>query len=98
MTTKTNVPASAADKQRVLAAGLFAQAMQRNSTMGRLSGPMPRAKPAPVKSCARPALTADRQDDGPVARQGRRGRVPVPAPVGAYPIWAARPPRARALA
>ena len=44
MTTKTNVPASAADKQRVLAAGLFAQAMQRNSTMGRLSGPMPKGE------------------------------------------------------
>ena len=43
MTTKTNVLASAADKQRVLAAGLFAQAMQRNSTMGFVR-PMPMAR------------------------------------------------------
>ena len=88
MTTKTNVPASAADKQRVLAAGLFAQAMQRNSTMGRLSGPMPKGE-----ARAGEVVRKQTSTDLPIVKtvdlsRGKGDEVEFQflQPVGAYPI------------
>ena len=88
MTTKTNVPATAADKQRVLAAGLFAQSMQRNSTMGRLSGPMPKGEAAAGEVVRKQTST-----DLPIVKtmdlsRGKGDEVEFQflQPVGAYPI------------
>ena len=88
MTTKTNVPASAADKQRVFAAGLFAQAMQRNSTMGRLSGPMPKGEAGAGEVVRKQTST-----DLPIVKtmdlsRGKGDEVEFQflQPVGAYPI------------
>jgi N4-gp56 family major capsid protein len=88
MPTKTNVPASAADKQRVLAAGLFAQAMQRNSTMGRLSGPMPKGEAGAGEVVRKQTST-----DLPIVKtmdlsRGKGDEVEFQflQPVGAYPI------------
>lgn len=88
MTTKTNVPASAADKQRVLAAGLFAQSMQRNSTMGRLSGPMPKGEAGAGEVVRKQTST-----DLPIVKtmdlsRGKGDEVEFQflQPVGAYPI------------
>ena len=92
MTTKTNVPASAADKQRVLAAGLFAQAMQRNSTMGRLSGPMPKGE-----ARAGEVVRKQTSTDLPIVKtvdlsRGKGDEVEFQflQPVGAYPIMGSR--------
>ena len=41
MTGKTNVGAGSPNAQYVQAAGLFAQSMQRNSTLNRMVGKMP---------------------------------------------------------
>ena len=88
MTTKTNVPATAADKQRVLAAGLFAQSMQRNSTMGRLSGPMPKGEAGAGEVVRKQTST-----DLPIVKtmdlsRGKGDEVEFQflQPVGAYPI------------
>ena len=88
MTTKTNVPASPADKQRVLAAGLFAQAMQRNSTMGRLSGPMPKGEAGAGEVVRKQTST-----DLPIVKtmdlsRGKGDEVEFQflQPIGAYPI------------
>lgn len=88
MPTKTTVPASAADKQRVLAAGLFAQAMQRNSTLGRLSGPMPKGEAAAGEVVRKQTAT-----DMPIVKsmdlsRGKGDEVEFQflQPVGAYPI------------
>lgn len=88
MTTKTNVPATAADKKRVLAAGLFAQAMQRNSTMGRLSGPMPKGE-----ARAGEVVRKQTSTDLPIVKtvdlsRGKGDEVEFQflQPVGAYPI------------
>ena len=92
MTTKTNVPATAADKQRVLAAGLFAQAMQRNSTMGRLSGPMPKGE-----ARAGEVVRKQTSTDLPIVKtvdlsRGKGDEVEFQflQPVGAYPIMGSR--------
>lgn len=92
MTTKTNVPATAADKQRVLAAGLFAQAMQRNSTLGRLSGPMPKGEARAGEVVRKQTAT-----DMPIVKamdlsRGKGDEVEFQflQPVGAYPIMGSR--------
>jgi len=92
MTTKTNVPATAADKQRVLAAGLFAQAMQRNSTLGRLSGPMPKGE-----ARAGEVVRKQTSTDMPIVKamdlsRGKGDEVEFQflQPVGAYPIMGSR--------
>ncbi len=92
MTTKTNVPASAADKQKVLAAGLFAQAMQRNSTLGRLSGPMPKGEAAAGEVVRKQTST-----DLPIVKsmdlsRGKGDEVEFQflQPVGAYPIMGSK--------
>ncbi len=88
MTSKTNVPASAADKQKVLAAGLFAQAMQRNSTLGRMSGPMPKGEAGAGEVVRKQTST-----DMPIVKtvdlsRGKGDEVEFQflQPVGAYPI------------
>lgn len=88
MTTKTTVTATAADKQRVLAAGLFAQSMQRNSTMGRLSGPMPKGEAGAAEVVRKQTST-----DLPIVKtvdlsRGKGDEVEFQflQPVGAYPI------------
>ncbi len=92
MTTKTNVPATAADKQRVLAAGLFAQAMQRNSTLGRLSAPMPNGEARAGEVVRKQTAT-----DMPIVKamdlsRGKGDEVEFQflQPVGAYPIMGSR--------
>lgn len=92
MTTKTNVPATAADKQRVLAAGLFAQSMQRNSTLGRLSGPMPKGEARAGEVVRKQTAT-----DMPIVKamdlsRGKGDEVEFQflQPVGAYPIMGSR--------
>ncbi|AMO36419.1 DUF4043 family protein [Thauera humireducens] len=92
MTTKTNVPATAADKQRVLAAGLFAQSMQRNSTLGRLSGPMPKGE-----ARAGEVVRKQTSTDLPIVKtvdlsRGKGDEVEFQflQPVGAYPIMGSR--------
>lgn len=88
MTTKTTVTATAADKQRVLAAGLFAQSMQRNSTMGRLSGAMPKGEAGAAEVVRKQTST-----DLPIVKtvdlsRGKGDEVEFQflQPVGAYPI------------
>ncbi len=92
MTNKSNVPATAADKQRVLAAGLFAQAMQRNSTLGRLSGPMPKGEAAAGEVVRKQTTT-----DLPIVKsmdlsRGKGDEVEFQflQPVGAYPIMGSK--------
>lgn len=92
MTTKSNVPASAADKMKVLAAGLFAQAMQRNSTLGRLSGPMPKGEAAAGEVVRKQTAT-----DMPIVKTVDLGRgkgdeveFQFLQPVGAYPIMGSK--------
>lgn len=88
MTTKTSVPATAADKMKVLAAGLFAQAMQRNSTLGRMSGPMPKGEAGAGEVVRKQTST-----DMPIVKtvdlsRGKGDEVEFQflQPVGAYPI------------
>jgi N4-gp56 family major capsid protein len=92
MSTKTTVLATASDKQRVLAAGLFAQSMQRNSTLGRLSGPMPQGE-----ARAGEVLRKQTSTDLPIVKtidlsRGRGDEVEFQflQPVGAYPIMGSR--------
>ncbi len=92
MTTKTTVSASAVDKQRILAAGLFAQSMQRNSTMGRLSGPMPQGE-----ARAGEVLRKQTSTDLPIVKtvdlsRGKGDEVEFQflQPVGAYPVMGSK--------
>jgi len=92
MTNKSNVPATDADKQRVLAAGLFAQAMQRNSTLGRLSGPMPKGEAAAGEVVRKQTTT-----NLPIVKsmdlsRGKGDEVEFQflQPVGAYPIMGSK--------
>jgi N4-gp56 family major capsid protein len=92
MTTKTTVSANAGDKMRVLAAGLFAQSMQRNSTLGRLSGPMPTGEAAAGEVVRKQTAT-----DMPIVKtmdlsRGKGDEVEFQflQPVGAYPIMGSK--------
>lgn len=44
MSDNSHIPSGSDKAMFVQAAGLFAQSMQRNSTLGRLSGPMPKGE------------------------------------------------------
>lgn len=88
MTGKTNVPAGSIQAQYVQAAGLFAQSMQRNSTLGRLSGPMPKNEAGAAETVRKQTST-----DMPIVKtmdlsKGRGDEVEFQflQPVGAYPI------------
>lgn len=83
---------SAAAGQYVQAAGLFAQSMQRNSTMGRLSGPMPKSE-----SGAAEVVRKQTSTDMPIVKamdltRGKGSEVEFQflQPVGAYPIMGSR--------
>lgn len=88
MTTKSTVAAGSANAQFIQAAGMFAQSMQRNSTLGRLSGPMPKTE-GHVASVLRNQTATDM----PIVKsidtsKGRGDEVEFHfvQPVGAYPI------------
>jgi N4-gp56 family major capsid protein len=88
MTTKTSVPSGAAGAMFVQAAGLFAQSMQRNSTLGRLSGPIPQGEASAAGVVRKQSTT-----DMPIVKamdltRGKGAEVEFQflQPVGAYPI------------
>lgn len=92
MSGKSNVPADYAGKMKVLSAGLFAQAMQRNSTLGRLSGPMPKGE-----AQAGEVVRKQTSTDLPIVKsmdlsRGKGDEVEFQflQPVGAYPIMGGR--------
>jgi hypothetical protein len=89
--SKTSVGAGSSNAQFVQAAGLFAQSMQRNSKLNQMVGTMPKGEGS-AAATLRKQTTNDMPivRTGPVARQGRRGGVPLCAAVGAYPIMGAR--------
>ena len=88
MSTKSTVAAGDAKAMFVQAAGLFAQSMQRNSTLGRLSGPMPKGEAAAADVVRKQTAT-----DMPIVKsmdlsRGKGDEVEFQflQPVGAYPI------------
>lgn len=88
MSGKSNIPADYAGKMKVIAAGLFAQAMQRNSTLGRLSGPMPKGE-----AQAGEVVRKQTSIDMPIVKsvdlsRGKGDEVEFQflQPIGAYPI------------
>lgn len=92
MTGKTNVGAGSPNAQYVQAAGLFAQSMQRNSTLNRMVGKMPSSE-GEVSNVLRKQTSTDL----PVVRtidlsRGRGDEVEFHfvQPVGAYPIMGSR--------
>lgn len=92
MATKSTVAAGAAEAMFVQAAGLFAQSMQRNSTLGRLSGPIPKGE-----SSAANTLRRQSTSDLPIVKtvdltRGKGDEVEFNflQPVGAYPIMGSR--------
>lgn len=92
MTTKTHLAAGDPNAMKVLAAGLFAQSMQRNSTLGRLSGPMPKGEAAAADVVRKQTST-----DLPIVKtvdlsRGKGDEVEFQflQPVGAYPIMGSR--------
>lgn len=92
MSTKSTVAAGSPLAMHVQAAGLFAQSMQRNSTLGRLSGPMPKGEAAAANVIRHQTAT-----DMPIVKtmdlsRGRGDEVEFHflQPVGAYPIMGSR--------
>ena len=88
MTTKSTVAAGSPGAQFLQGAGLFAQSMQRNSTMGRLSGPMPKGEARAAEVVRKQTST-----DMPIVKsmdlsRGKGDEVEFHflQPVGAYPI------------
>lgn len=88
MPNKSTVAAGDSKAMFVQAAGLFAQAMQRNSTLGRLSGPMPKGEAAAANVVRKQTAT-----DMPIVKsvdlsRGKGDEVEFNflQPVGAYPI------------
>lgn len=88
MSGKTSVSAGSPNAMFVQAAGLFAQSMQRNSTLNRLSAPFPKGE-AGAASVVRKQTSADMpivkaQDLG--KGMGDEVEFHFLQPVGAYPI------------
>lgn len=88
MSGKTSTPAGSANAQFVQAAGLFAQSMQRNSTINRLSGNIPQGE-----SSAAATLRNQSSIDMPIVKaqdlgknKGDEVEFHFLQPVGAYPI------------
>lgn len=88
MPNKSTVAAGDPKAMFVQAAGLFAQSMQRNSTLGRLSGPMPKGEAAAANVVRKQTAT-----DMPIVKsvdlsRGKGDEVEFSflQPVGAYPI------------
>ncbi|RMX08906.1 DUF4043 family protein [Corticibacter populi] len=92
MTNKTVVAAASEKAMYVQAAGLFAQSMQRNSTLGRLSGTLPKGEGG-ASETIRKQTTADM----PIVKtvdlsRGKGDEVEFQflQPFGAYPIMGSR--------
>ena len=92
MTGKTNVGSGSPNAQFVQAAGLFAQSMQRNSTLNRMVGKMPSGE-GEVNNVLRKQTSTDM----PVVRtvdlsrgKGDEVEFHFVQPVGAYPIMGSR--------
>ena len=92
MTGKTNVGSGSPNAQFVQAAGLFAQSMQRNSTLNRMVGKMPSSE-GEVNNVLRKQTSTDM----PVVRtvdlsrgKGDEVEFHFVQPVGAYPIMGSR--------
>ena len=92
MTGKTNVGAGSPNAQFVQAAGLFAQSMQRNSTLNRMVGKMPSGE-GEVNNVLRKQTSTDM----PIVRtvdlsrgKGDEVEFHFVQPVGAYPIMGSR--------
>lgn len=92
MTGKTSVASGSPNAQFVQAAGLFAQSMQRNSTMNRMVGKMPSGE-GEVNAVLRKQTSTDM----PVVRtvdltrgKGDEVEFHFVQPVGAYPIMGSR--------
>lgn len=90
--TKTAVAAGSPNAQFVQAAGLFAQSMQRNSTLNRMTGTMPKGE-AGVAAVTRKQT----QNDMPIVRtedlsrgKGDEVEFHFVQPSGAYPIMGSR--------
>lgn len=92
MTSKTSVASGSPNAQFVQAAGLFAQSMQRNSTLNRMVGKMPSGE-GEVNNVLRKQTSTDM----PVVRtvdltrgKGDEVEFHFVQPVGAYPIMGSR--------
>lgn len=90
--SKSNVAAGSSNAQFVQAAGLFAQSMQRNSTLNRLVGKMPSGEGEVSNTLRKQTAT-----DMPIVRTVDLGRgegdeveFQFVQPVGAYPIMGSR--------
>ena len=90
--SKTSVGAGSANAQYVQAAGLFAQSMQRNSTLNRMVGKMPSSE-GEVNQVLRKQTSTDM----PIVRtvdlsrgKGDEVEFHFVQPVGAYPIMGSR--------
>lgn len=90
--SKTNVGAGSPNAQFVQAAGLFAQSMQRNSTLNRMVGPMPSSEGEVSNTLRKQTAT-----DMPIVRtvdlsrgKGDEVEFHFVQPVGAYPIMGSR--------
>lgn len=90
--TKTAMAAGSPNAQFVQAAGLFAQSMQRNSTLNRMTGTMPKGE-AGVAAVVRKQT----QNDMPIVRtedlsrgKGDEVEFHFVQPSGAYPIMGSR--------
>ena len=90
--SKTSVGAGSANAQYVQAAGLFAQSMQRNSTLNRMVGKMPSGE-GEVNNVLRKQTSTDL----PIVRtvdlsrgKGDEVEFHFVQPVGAYPIMGSR--------
>lgn len=90
--SKTNVGAGSPNAQFVQAAGLFAQSMQRNSTLNRLVGKMPSGEGEVANTLRKQTST-----DMPIVRtvdlsrgKGDEVEFHFVQPVGAYPIMGSR--------
>ena len=96
MTTKSNVAAGSPNAMFIQAAGLFAQSMQRNSTLGRMSGPMPKGESSAAGVIRDPGRQQT-STDMPIVKtvdlsRGKGDEVEFHflQPVGAYPIMGSR--------
>ena len=92
MADKTHIPAGSPNAQFVQAAGLFAQSMQRNSTLNRMVGPFPKGEGGVAATVKRQTST-----DMPIVRSmdlqrgaGDEVEFHFVQPFGAYPIMGGR--------
>lgn len=87
MVTKTNTPSGAQGAMIQQAVGVFAQCMQRNTTLNRLTGKMPTVESAMagIKRQSKPQMPIVRADDM-TKNKGDEVTFHLDNPIGAYPI------------